>query len=156
MNESIWHAAWRLHAQQQGADISQDANIIWENGTVTELQTTYPSRQVIHERETMYGTDNMNWIYRWDQPAWDRLWNVGEGWFRWSQPSRNMLAHTAPVIWHHHDRLYNVTLKEQDGDVWIRFDRGEDKNGPVLYASEPAPFDVADAHTHYNRLATHG
>ena len=152
MNESVWHAAWRLHAQTQGADISQDANIIWEDGTVTELQTTYPSKQVIHERETMYGAGNMNWVYRWDQDVWDRLWNVGEGWFRWSQPSRNMLEHQAPVIWHHHDRLYNVTLKDENGDVWIRFDRGEDGHGPVLYHSEPAPFNVADAHTYYNQL----
>jgi len=149
--EGAWHRAWKQWAANHGAEVEMTtqphrADIVWPDGRVFELQSSYLDAGDIRKREEHYG-DRMTWIYRFTQGRWDRLWNIGEGWFRWDRGAPSMTMHNRPVMWHHHDRLYRVTLKiDADGRIVIKFAPGEpDKYGPVMYGSDPAPFDVHDA-----------
>jgi hypothetical protein len=145
--EGAWHLAWKLWAQQQGAQVEMAdnphrADIVWPDGTVYECQTNYTDGPTIRKREDHYG-DRLTWVYRWLPGRWDRLWNIGDGWFKWARPAPSMALHERPVIWHHLDRLYEVTARATDGEIHVRFERGEpDRYGPVLYGSKPAPFHV--------------
>lgn len=149
--ESAWHAAWKLWAANTiGAatevpDGRHRADIVTLDGRVIELQSGYLDARAIAAREEQYG-DRLTWIYRIVPGRWDRLWNVGEGWFRWNRPALSMTRHERPVAWHHRDRLYDVTLRADGGDVLVKFAPGKpDRYGPVMYGSTPAPFDVGDA-----------
>lgn len=149
--EGAWHLAWKWWAQLNGAHVEMDdkphrADIMWPSGDVWECQTNYTEAATIRKREDHYG-DRLTWIYRWLPGRWDRLWNVGDGWFRWNRPAPSMDLHERPVIWHHLDRLYEVTTKTTpDGEVHVRFARGtDDRYGPVMYGSKPAPFHVGEA-----------
>jgi hypothetical protein len=154
--EGAWHLAWKHWAHSEGAQVEIEkhphrADIMWPDGRIWECQTNYTDAATIRKREDHYG-DDLTWIYRWLPGRWNRLWNVGEGWFKWARPAPSMALHERPIVWHHLDRLYDVTVKlTHDGEVHIRFARGEDdKYGPVLYGSRPAPFHVGNAVTALN------
>ena len=146
--EGAWHQAWKMWSQQYGATVEMidnphRADIVWPDGAIYECQTNYTDAATIRKREEHYG-DRLTWIYRWLPGRFDRLRNVGEGWFKWNRPAPSMGLHERPVIWHHLDRLYDITAKTtSNGEVHIRFARGEDdRYGPVMYGSRPAPFHV--------------
>lgn len=149
--EGAWHRAWKQWCANQGAAVESvshphRADVKWPDGRIWELQRTYTDGATIRKREDHYG-EQLTWVYRWLPGRWNRLWNIGDGWFRWAKPAPSMALHRRPVIWHHLDRLYEVTTRvTDDGDVHIRFARGEDdKYGAMLYGSKPAPFHVGDA-----------
>jgi hypothetical protein len=148
--EGAWHLAWKHWAQNQSATVElvthpHRADIAWPDGRIWELQTNYTDAATIRKREDHYG-DQLTWIYRWLPGRFNRLRNIGDGWFKWNRPAPSMAMHERPVIWHHLDRLYEVTTRLSDGEVHIRFARGEsDRYGPVLYGSQPAPFHVGEA-----------
>jgi len=150
-DESAWHAAWKLWAKHLGWQTevkvaNHRADIVGDN-RIFELQSDFLDVRDIAAREAAYGAQ-LTWIYRWTPERWARLWNVGEGWFRWSRPAPSMLEHSREVVIHHRDRLYRVEAMrtDDDGEMQLRFMRGEDdKYGPVLYGSRPAPFAVVDA-----------
>ena len=156
--EGAWHLAWKQWAKNQGAEVEwatspHRADIAWPDGRIWECQTNYTDGATIRKREEHYG-ENLTWVYRWLPGRWDRLWNVGDGWFKWSRPAPSMGLHKRPIIWHHLDRLYDVTAKiTDDGEVHIRFARGDnDRYGPVLYGSTAAPFHVGEAVEALDRL----
>lgn len=149
--EGAWHRAWKQWSQNHGAvvemsDHPRRPDIVWPDGHIYECQTDYIDAAELRKREQHYG-ESMTWIYRWLPGRFDRLRNAGDGWFKWSRPAPSMALHERPIIWHHLDRLYDVTTKmTPDGEVHIRFERGEpDRYGPVLYGSRPAPFHVGEA-----------
>jgi hypothetical protein len=154
--EGAWHRAWKQWAANHGATVEwvtnpHRADIVWPDGRIYELQSDYLDATSIRAREDHYG-DRLTWIYRITAGRFERLSNIGGGWFRWNRPAPSMAMHTAPVIWHLNDRLYRTTIKFAGDEVHVRFASGEpDKYGPVLYGSEPAPFDVADAVTALNQ-----
>ena len=155
--ETAWHRTWKLWAENHGAqteitDGPHRADIIWPDGHIYELQSNYLSPADIDARERHWGT-HLTWIYRITPNRSSRLTNIGDGWFKWRQPALSMTRHNRPVIWHINDRLFNVTIKFENGDVQIRVGRGEpDQYGPVLYGSQPAPFDLNDPLTALRRL----
>lgn len=157
--EGAWHRAWKMWAEQHGAqtEISEGrhrADIVWHDGTVYELQSNYLDAVDIANREQHWG-DRLTWIYRITPNRFSRLWNAGDGWFRWQRPPVSMTRHEAPIIWHVNDRLYDATVTFGGNDVLVKFSKGEpDKYGPVLYGSRPAPFDLNDAIGALRHLST--
>lgn len=148
--EGAWHRAWKAWAAIHGAQVEvidgqHRADIIWPDGGVYEMQSSYLSAGDIRKRESHWG-DRLTWIYRITPGRWGRLTNIGEGWFVWRRPAPSMALHERPVIWHHRERLYRLVMRTRGSDVHLKFATGEpDRYGPVMYGSEPAPFDVADA-----------
>lgn len=155
--EGAWHRAWKLWATQYGAqtEVSNGhhrADIVWSDGTVYELQSNYLNLPDIRSREEHWG-DRLVWIYRITPGRFERLWNVGDGWFRWARPAPSMAMHERPVVWHVNDRLYDATFRFDGDDVQVRFKRGDDDQyGPNLYGSRAAPFDLNNSVTELNRL----
>lgn len=148
--EGAWHKAWKFWAKRQGAEIEvhegrHRADAVWPDGSVWEFQSAYLSTVDIAAREAHYG-DRLTWIYRMPPRRFDRLWNIGGGWFRWDRPAPSMTRHQRQLIWHINDRLYDTTVAFVGEDVHVRFARGErDRYGEVLYGSRPAPFDLNEA-----------
>lgn len=155
--EGAWHRAWKLWAEQHGAQTEvtegrHRADIVWHDGGVYELQSGYLDPVDIRSREDHWG-DALTWIYRMTPGRHERLINIGDGWFKWRRPAISMARHERPVIWHMYDRLYDVTLALRGGDVLVRFKPGEpDEYGPVMYGSRPAPFDLTDSIQAANRF----
>lgn len=148
--EGAWHRAWKAWAELQGATTeviegTHRADIMWPDGRVYEMQSTYLSAVDIRKREDHWG-DRLTWIYRFTPGRWDRLTNIGEGWFVWRRPATSMALHERPVIWHHRERLYQIEVRARGNDIHIKFAAGEaDEYGPVMYGSDPAPFCVDDS-----------
>ena len=124
------------------------------DGTIYEFQYGTLSANSAEAREREYG-DRLHWIYRFDQRRWDRLWNDGDGWWKWAKPVKTLALLERPISIHHHDRLFRITeIVSDKGRVRLRFERGErDEYGPVLYKSTQAPFDVDAAVDYLERTA---
>lgn len=148
--EGHWHLSWKAWAERRGANTEVQsghhrADIVWPDGDVWELQSTYLGLDDIAKREAHYG-DRLTWVYRWTPARFNRLWNCGGGWFRWNRPAWSMAMSQRPIVWHLNDRLYDVTFDIVGDEVRVKFARGaDDEYGPVMYGSRPAPFGVADA-----------
>jgi hypothetical protein len=155
--EGAWHLAWKHWAQRHGArtEITRGqhrADIIWPDGTIYELQSSYLSAIDIKRREDHWG-EQLVWIYRMTPGRFGRLGNAGDGWFKWKHPAPSMARHQRPVLWHVNDRIYDTTIEFAGDDVRVKFTPGErDRYGPVLYGSRPAPFDLNDSRTAERRL----
>lgn len=149
--EGAWHRAWKKWAESKGAETEvtngrHRADVVWPDGRIYELQSSYLAPSDIRKREECWG-EALTWIYRITPGRFDRLTNIGERWFNWRRGAPSMTLHERPIIWHHRDRLYPIETRNNGGRVHIRFiTTGQpDRYGPPLPDSEPAPFDVNDA-----------